>query len=223
METEHKQEFATAIGAMAETFGVEATKPLIYGYWLGLCDLDLIDVQKAVQRAIQQCKAIPKPAELRLMTGKVYDSETTALMAWEDALKALRWGKYKHVDFGDKLVNAVIRNMGGWPGFCSRFIDATSEKWIRQEFITAYKRFASSSVRSEQIAPLPGLSEVEVINGEMQTCEPVLIACDNTRKRLPCPVVESVKLTRGIEFKRLNEESTAVAANRLTQVLRDDD
>ena len=51
MDNDDKAAFAVCIGAMMETFGVEATKPILHGYWLGLEDLTLDQVKLAVSRA----------------------------------------------------------------------------------------------------------------------------------------------------------------------------
>ncbi len=65
MDDSDKEAFATAITAMLVTFGQEATKPRLMGYWLGLKDLALEKVEHAVAQSMQTAKRLPVPAELR--------------------------------------------------------------------------------------------------------------------------------------------------------------
>jgi hypothetical protein len=180
-----KKEFAIAVGALFASFGQDSTQALMQGYWLGLNDLELHQVQIAVASALKRCKFLPRPAELRELLGLNVSDEDTAVAAWGDVLRAVRLGPYKHVDFEDKLCNAVIRNLGGWVTFLQRFSDAESEKWTRLDFVKCYKAFAKSGVNGELIAPLQGLSEREVINGQLCLPVPRKIDCDANRNQLP--------------------------------------
>jgi hypothetical protein len=182
---EDKEDFAIAVGALFASFGQDSTKALMQGYWLGLNDLELHQVQIAVASALKRCKFLPRPAELRELLGVNISEEDTATAAWGDVLRAVRLGPYKHIDFEDKLCNAVIRNLGGWVTFVQRFSDAEAEKWTRLDFIKCYKAFAKSGVNGELIAPLQGLSEREVINGQSCLPMPRKIACDANRNAMP--------------------------------------
>jgi len=175
-----RADFSLAVGAMLETFGQEATKELIRGYWIGLSDLELNSVQFAVARAIRECDRLAKPVELRRLAGEATDDQA-ATIAWDDALRAVPKGAYKHIDFENKLINAVIRNLGGWPNFVARFSSADDEKWIRQEFIRAYKNF-SSGVSLEACAPLPGLSQVVHRGNGLEPPVPHFVQCKSVQK-----------------------------------------
>jgi len=200
-----KREFAIAVGALFASFGQDSTQALMQGYWLGLNDLELNQVQMAVASALKRCKFLPRPAELRELLGLNVSDEDTAVAAWVDVLRAVRLGPYKHVDFEDKLCNAVIRNLGGWVTFLQRFSDAESEKWTRLDFLKCYKAFAKSGVNGELIKPLQGLSEREVINGQLCLPIPRKIACDANRNQLPLIThfapCEVQKIERQIELK----------------------
>lgn len=186
MEATEKQDFAVTIAALFSTFGQEATRDIMHGYWLGLCDLGLEVVQGAVAKAIRECDRLPRPAELRRLTGLSSKAEDLAIAAWNDVLKAVPAGPYKHLDFADKLVNATIRSLGGWPSFLSRFSSAENEKWARFEFCKTYQSFANSGVNGEAIRPLPGLSEVQVgPTGKLVAPVPIGIACDQVRAQPP--------------------------------------
>lgn len=184
MNDRDKQQFALAIGAMLETFGQEATKPILHGYWMGLQDLTLEQVQAAVSRAMGTCERKPTPVELRRLVGE-QTSEQRAISAWGDVLRAVPRGAYKHIDFADKLVNAAIRNLGGWPTFVGRFTDEESEKWARLEFIKAYQAFAAGGVDGEACEPLPGLAQMTSIGGNLCAPIPLRIECTPDRARMP--------------------------------------
>lgn len=185
MVDEDKAGFAVAIGALFASFGQDATQAIMQGYWLGLNDLELGQVQQSVSMALKRCKFLPKPAELRDLIGENLSDDDCALAAWGDVLKAVRLGPYKHIDFDDKLCNAVIRNLGGWVTFLERFADAEAEKWLRLDFVKCYKSFAKSGVSGELIEPLAGLAEREVINGQLCLPVPRKIECDSKRSELP--------------------------------------
>ncbi len=164
MEPEDKPEFAVAIGAMCAAFGTDASKALILGYWMGLSDLSLTDVQQAVGRSMRESQYLPKPVELRRLAGEK-TPEAAAMAAWGDVQRAIPLGPYKHVDFSDKLINATIRNLGGWPTFIGRLTDEESEKWLRLEFVKCYSTFANSGVNGEACLPLVGLSQANAVCG----------------------------------------------------------
>lgn len=203
-----KQKIEQAMRALFATFNVEANANLLRGYLMGVADLSAQDIQVAIARAICECTFLPKPVELRKLTGSYIDHETRAQNAWNDVQRALPLGSYKHVDFQDKLCNAVIRNLGGWVAFVSRFTDAESEKWTRLEFVKTYKSFASSSVSGDMLEPLAGLSEASVRNGVVSKPVPVRIACDENRVALPCVERPRVGFIGGVEPLRIERQLT---------------
>lgn len=181
MENSNKAAFGLAVGAMLESFGVEATKAILHGYWLGLNDLTISQIETAVSLALRRLKFVPKPFELRELLGLVITNDSRAEAAWSDVHRAIPFGPYKHVDFDDKLVNATIRNLGGWVTFLDRFQDSESEKWARLDFMKCYKAFANSGVTGDLIKPLAGLSQAEVVSGSVASPVPKRIGCDADR------------------------------------------
>lgn len=183
MDDSQKVEFGTAIGAMCAAFGTEASKALLLGYWMGLSDMSLADVQRAVARSMRECQHLPRPVELRRLAGEK-TSDEAAIVAWDDVLRAIPVGTYKHVDFSDRLINAVIRNLGGWPNFVGRFMDAESEKWVRIEFLKCYASFASSGVSGEMCERLAGISEKTAVGGDIREPVVVKIECSNNSRQM---------------------------------------
>lgn len=186
MDDSHRAEFAVVVSAMLETFGQEATKPRLLGYWLGMRDLDLYQVEQAVTKAMRTATRLPSPAELRefVAGGSTQDR---AVAAWGDVLQAVPHGPWRHIDFEDRLINASIRLLGGWPTFMERFRDAESEKWARLDFVKTYSSLARSGVNGDACRPLAGLSTLEAAGGTRQPV-PRRIGCDVSRKNLPCEV-----------------------------------
>jgi hypothetical protein len=204
MDESQKPEFAITLSAMFESFGQEATKPRLLGYWLGLQDLPLERVQHAVARGIRELRHLPMPAELRGLAG-VLGAVDQATLAWGDVLKAVPLGPYKHIDFEDGGCNACIRLLGGWPTFLERFSDAESEKWARIDFMKTYQSLVSSGVDGELTAPLAGLAQVAVVDRQLGPPVPVRIECARPRQAIEqrserCSIVESVP---SIAFRRV--------------------
>jgi len=194
------KDFRTTIAALHKAFGVEATEASYDGYLMGLADLSIEELRRAVLMAIRERSVLPKPYDIRKLIGKSSSSEDRAVAAWNDVQRALRIGCYKTIDFEDKLCNAVIRNLGGWPNFCSRFSGAEEEKWVRQEFLKAYQSFAASGISTELSKPVPGLSEVEVVNGQIVDPVPRVIQCEPERARLSVQSVRSIALSSVVKL-----------------------
>lgn len=183
MQESDREDFSNCISALF--FDREATEAMFLAYWMGLSDLTLEQVQQAVWLAIREAKgpSVPRPAELReLVFGK---TEDRALLAWNDVLRAVPLGPYKHIDFQDRVINAAIRSLGGWPNYVARFTGADEEKWARLDFLRTYRGFLSSGVNGEACEPLPGLSEKQVVQGKLVTPVPRKIACDASRVAAP--------------------------------------
>lgn len=183
LDSEHP-DFAKAFAAMCETFGVEVTEGRLLGYWVGLEDLPLADVQTGIFKAIRQCKFMPKPAELRELAGEL-PPDSRAISAWVDVQRALPKGAYKSIDFEDKTINAVIRSLGGWPQFLSRLTTSKEIEFMRLQFVKAYRNLGYG-ITGEMSAPLPGLfglsanSQVHLI----QCTEPSRARIANIRQPL---------------------------------------
>jgi len=154
IETDRPQ-FVLAMAAMAATFRREATEALLTGYWMGLNDLPVEDINQAVARAMRTKTFMPAVAELRELAGEM-TVDQRAVKAWgafEMAVKA--HGGYASVDFDDQTINATIRNLGGWERLCE--LPASEfDKWLRKDFAKAYHGLASTRLSAEEAAPLIG-------------------------------------------------------------------
>lgn len=190
--------FRVCIAALFKSFGSEATEAAYDGYFLGLGDIPIESLRVAVARSIRECRFLPKPYEIRKLAGCATSPEDRAISAWSDVLNALNYGVYKTVDFQDKICNAVVRNLGGWPTFCSRFTDSEAEKWVRIEFLKAYQSFVATGVNGAMVAPLPGLSQAEVVNGQLVSPVPRIVACETERARLSVQSIRNIEVNNGM-------------------------
>ncbi len=188
------------IAALAATFNREADEAMFQGYEIGLADLPLEDVQRAVQRAIRECKFMPAVAELRGLSGVMLPADR-AIKAWDVFAKAVgKHGYYTSVNFDDPIINATVRSLGGWEAACEKGGDEF-DKWLRKDFERVYLAFERTGVGPEAAAPLVGfIGRTNAFTGYHEDIpEPLLIACDLPPHRdgvvgLPAPKREPQRL-----------------------------
>lgn len=184
MDDNEKPKFSLAVTAMIVGLGREATAPMLLGYWIGLRDLTLQQVESAVAKAMQTATRLPVPAELReLAVGG--SAESRAIAAWDDVQRAANVSYMADLDFGDWIINAVIRNLGGRWNFFSRLNEgAESEKWLRHEFLKTYAVLASTLPSDEATQPLIGQATHGTVAGRTHQPRLITIKADETRLAL---------------------------------------
>jgi hypothetical protein len=163
------------------TKGIDPNENMVLGYALALSDLTDDQLQNGFVRALREVDGMPSPAKIRELAGVTVDSDTKAVDAWGDVLKAIPKGSYVWPDFGDQRINATIRNLGGWPNFLSRLDGAEGEKWARHEFLKTYAAMGDT-LSPEACRPLQGLGEKRCVGGQMR--DPIVrIECSNAERR----------------------------------------
>jgi|TARA_Y100000310_G_C20563812_1_gene754447 hypothetical protein len=146
------------ITVLVEAFGRKASNPQLAGYELALSDIPPETVRMAVEKWLRQSEDHPaSPGRLRELCG-VTSAEDRALLAWSAVLRAVPIGSYKSIDFDDRVINAVIRSMGGWVALLARCGD-DFDVWARRTFIETYAAYHRTGVNGEACWALPGLSE----------------------------------------------------------------
>lgn len=141
--------------ALSANFSREADHATYEAFKLGLADVPIEAIERAVSRAFKTCKFMPSIAELRELAGEMRP-EHRAVRAWQAVMDAnRRHGYYESVDFDDKVINATIRTLGGWMRFAERY-EAEEEKWFRKEFEQTYVALMQAGVGAEQARPLIG-------------------------------------------------------------------
>lgn len=159
MNDDTGRRFGEAIGVLGEAFRQKITPITIRAYELGLRDLDIAEIERAIADAIHQCKFMPSVAELREMAG-VVPKESRAVIAWAAVKRAIRdVGEYKSVDFDDPTINATIRVMGGWEELCGIQAGEQFDVWARKRFEETYRSLSSSRVGDDLGRPLAGICD----------------------------------------------------------------
>jgi len=188
-----------AVTALAEAFGRQTTEATFRAYAIGLDGIPDAAVERAAMLALRANKFMPAPSELRQLAGEI-PAEARAIKAWQAVAQAVAaHGYYDSVDFDDPVVNATLRNMGGWERFCER-LDSDEEKWIRRDFDRIYSSLMAAGVGPHEAAPLGGcIARENAANGYLEHIPPVaLIECGLPPHapgvlRLPRPAAERVK------------------------------
>lgn len=174
MQPNELKQLTALVSALAAAFNRDADQSLFTAFKLGCGDLPIADVERGVGRAIRECKFMPSPAELRELSG-VMTPKHRAVLAW-DAFDAAvgREGFYRSVDFDDRLINATVRNLGGWREACEKPADEFATHY-RREFERVYVALCTTGISPEQAAPLTGeFARVNQASGQ-PVAPPVLI------------------------------------------------
>lgn len=194
MQQNDMPRFAGLMLALAANFRQDCDEATLEAYRIGLGDLPIEDIERAVGRAIRQKTFMPPAAELRELAGVLKPADR-ALKAWEAFRRAHRiHGPYVSVAFDDPLITATIRNLGGWVQIDER-LEVDDEKWIRKDFERVYASFAETGVAPSQCLPLAGICELEnKRNGYEELDKPRLIETGmppHTAEVVPCLTQDS--------------------------------
>lgn len=159
--------------------------------WLhALSDLTQEQVQTAILRFNDEYTGFPTPAALRKCAG-VPTPEDRAAIAWESVCRAARsYGAYGYLNFSDGLVNAAVRQCGGWKYMCSG--EEGSLSWRRKEFIEAYQRVMRT-----------GIGDTRPVRGIPMDIQPLI--------EVAVPLPQSLALPAPVPVKAI-ESRTVVAA-----------
>lgn len=133
------ERFRNAIQALADSYRQKSTPGMFHGYRMGLAGLSIDAIERACAIALQKCKFMPVPAELRELSGtggESYDSMAErAFHVLDRAVSTL--GGDASVNFQDGAINAAVRLLGGWQKCCDQPREEF-EKWYRKDFLKTY-------------------------------------------------------------------------------------
>jgi hypothetical protein len=151
---------ASLVTWLAEAFSRSVTQATFRAYELGLDGIPLERIEAAVRFALQTCKFMPSPAELRELAGEMRLSER-AIHAWTAFERAVvSQTSYRTVDFDDPVINATVRSLGGWQ-FCCQMDSREFDTFLREKFLKTYAALSSSGITAEQSAPLIGTFDAD--------------------------------------------------------------
>ncbi len=158
MDKHDDEQFAGLMAVLASSFSKEADRAMMEGFSIGLSDLPISSIELAVHKAIRNNRFFPSVAELRELAGEMTPG-ARAIKAWDAFRKAmLHHGYYTSVDFDDPVINATVRNLGGWMAVDDR-IDEEGDKWLRKDFERVYVALMSAGVSASEAGPLIGFCE----------------------------------------------------------------
>lgn len=151
---------AAAVTMLAEAYSRTATVVTFRAYIAGLEGLTVEQIEAGVNRALKTCKFMPTPVEIRELAGEL-KGQDRAVKAWGALeLAVVLQGAYRSVDFDDPVINATVRNLGGWERVCTT--DAKEfDVFLRPKFLAAYASLYAAGVGEEESAPLQGIFDKE--------------------------------------------------------------
>jgi hypothetical protein len=182
-----------------EAYRQTVSKVTIKAYEIGLEDVTDQDALRAAKLALKRCKFMPSPSELLEFANGGTDEELS-LEAWADVVEAMPLGSYKTVDFRDKVINAAIRSLGGWPSMFDKCGTSQDYSYYRHAFLKTYKSLLSSGVSDESGRPLSGIAHVTARNGEIVPMIPCVVGSDRSRQLINGTISRPFSL--GLEFSR---------------------
>lgn len=227
-----EREFASCMALLCGAVGREMSADQSRAWYAILEDLTLEQLKAGIVSTIRSYKfaGFPPVGAIREASGAKFgalESKDKATLAWCDARRAIhRVGSYESPNFADKIINATIRNLGGWVDFCG-----TPEEemvWLEKRFVMTYNSLASCPLPDEQTTRLAGISERE--NGSAIPVQTAEVQCltsggsgvirkleeiEAPRKRLLAP---AESLARRLSFDDREEVSQTTAV-----VVRDRD
>ncbi len=139
MDASDSGEFTRRLVGLGELFDADLSPVKQALYFEALKDLHLIDVLEGLDRAVRECKFMPKPVEIRaLAVGSVEDQAEHAWVEFKDEMRRL--GAYGNPIFDAALAYAITDTFGTWPAACAA--DLSPEMWAskRKEFCRSYQR-----------------------------------------------------------------------------------
>jgi hypothetical protein len=156
--------FMVAMAVMAEAFQKTPSDAMGDVYWKVLADMPIETFEKACLVLVNTRKitgTFPMVAEIREAAGGGPGTQALrAVIAWDKFMYALhRHAPYDSVEFDDRIITHIVRQLGGWTEMGDWPTEET--KWKRKEFERLYEAYAASETLPEPDGHLVGLTEAE--------------------------------------------------------------
>lgn len=143
MKPTEKHAFLASVAVIAETVNKKISPALIKTYWACLKDYDFSEVEHALSELLKNPDVkkhpyFPSPRDvIAIIHGDINEK---SLLAWTEVKKAIsEIGQYDSVIFSDKLIHAVIRDLGGWICLCQHTEKALT--FAQREFERLYRLY----------------------------------------------------------------------------------
>lgn len=155
------REFAETIALMTATVGKDMQEAQLQAWYSILGELTVEQLRRGIVETLRhhQFAGFPPVGTILANAGATSKVEDTALLAWAVVRHAIaRVGGYDSADFSP-IVNATIRELGGWVTVCNTLTDEM--QWLEKRFCAAYRAFSTLPEVPEYLAGhLPGIHEI---------------------------------------------------------------
>lgn len=189
-----KDEFASTIALLTATVGKSMGKPQLQAWYAILGELTVEELRRGIVETLRhhQFAGFPPVGTILANAGATCDTGDTALLAWAVVRHAIgRVGGYESADFGP-VVNATIRQLGGWPTVCATHTDEM--QWLEKRFVAGFKAY----------------STLQVIDPPLAAHLPVIHETNNSRAGLGEFKVARIELTDGRAKSGIRMEQNSI-------------
>lgn len=138
MNDNDKERFSSALVAASFAIPRDVSKPMLTAYYNLLSDLDISDIEIAIENHCRVSQFYPKPADIRnIINGGKPNSKDKALLAWVSIIDAMKKkGAYRSLTLDDRLAMQIVNHVGGYVNLCS--LSYKDLEFKKREFIEAY-------------------------------------------------------------------------------------
>lgn len=154
-----RDRIVNCVTVLCEAVGRTATKATMLAYLVGTDGLSVEAIERATEMALRRPdKWMPSPGELAQLAGETSHSDRAVLAFQVLKTHCSRVGSFRSVDFDDPLINATVRNLGGWTRACE-MPESEFDTWYRKDFCQVYEMFCRTGASPEMVQHLVGESE----------------------------------------------------------------
>ncbi len=146
--------FSRALGTLAEIHDKKMSPTMIKTYFSALSRLNIVQVEKAISRAITTTRFFPKPVELiELAGGGEPQIEDQALVEANEIIAHLqRHGAHVPPPLDDPVTKYLMSRRWPYQKWASQMLDAEL-KWWAKEFCDAYRAHSAKDHAPEIDGP----------------------------------------------------------------------
>lgn len=184
MTPENKSDFAVLVTSVYAFYRQDCSDFAISVWWEACHPFDFAAVRSAFNRHAvnpDNGQFMPKPADIvKLLQGTTTDG---AMVAWSKVDKAIRQvGTYASVAFDDRIIHAVIQDMGGWVELGRK----SEDEWpfVAKEFQTRYRGYRTQGSPGEYPRVLIGIAQAQNSQLGFQSQAPVLIGAPEAAREV---------------------------------------